>query len=73
MPGNRQYMNEPVFFFVKFSFPMASCFVIEQVADPAKSPEPAALQKIQPPCPTFPSLFGQVIPPLSVILYTFSP
>ena len=32
-------------------------------AEEAKSPEPPSLQKIQPPVPSVPSLFGQVKPP----------
>ena len=43
------------------------------VAEPAKSPDPLALQKIQPPLPIVPSRLGQVIPPSSAIRYTFSP
>ena len=35
----------------------------QKAAEEAKSPEPPSLQKIQPPVPSVPSLFGQVKPP----------
>ena len=40
----------------------------ETFRSPAKSPDPPALQKIQPVFPSVPSRFGQVIPPSSAIL-----
>ena len=59
-------------FFLIASLPSLSCSVIESEAFPAKSPDPIALQKIHPPVPICPSLFGHVIPPFKVTLYTFS-
>ena len=42
-------------------------------ASSEKSPEPLALQKIQPPVPALPSRLGQVVPAFNDILYNFSP
>ena len=60
-------------FLARMAFPSASCSVIVLQAEPAKSPEPIPLQKIQPPYPILPSRFGQVIPPFNAMRYTFSP
>ena len=49
------------------------CVVMVSCLSPAKSPDPPALQKIQPRFPRVPSRFGQVIPPFNEIRYTFSP
>lgn len=40
---------------------------------PAKSPLPAAEQKVQPPCATVPSLLGQSNPPSKATLNIFRP
>ena len=45
----------------------------DRAALEANSPDPPALQKIQPRVPSFPSRLGQLQPAFSVSLYSFSP
>ena len=46
---------------------------MDNLRSDAKSPEPPALQNMQPRRPSVPSRFGQVMPPSREILYSFSP
>ena len=54
-------------------FASSICSSMLMTASSEKSPEPLALQKIQPPVPALPSRLGQVVPAFNDILYNFSP
>ena len=51
----------------KSFLPASICCLMESAGSAANSPEPPPLQKMQPPCPIWPSLFGQLMPPFKVM------